>query len=132
MWDIVLAHLGCRPPECGINTPHGTHSKATFKQDLKLVVKQLSEKSKVSKHLTGRKHDSFKSPKSSMLERITSQVDELRYQEETLIVYYIKYYRFVSYIIPYIFPTLLQPLASFVDSQMRIQLTAYMHSQYTS
>ena len=46
---------------------HGTHSKASFKKDFELVVKDLSEKSKVLKHLSGKRRDSFKSLEGSML-----------------------------------------------------------------
>jgi len=57
--------------ESDVQTPRGSHSKASFKKDLKLVVQELSEKSKVFKHLPGRTHDSFKSLKNSMLEKLS-------------------------------------------------------------
>ena len=61
--------------ECGIHPVRTTHSKASFKKDLQIVVKELSEKSEVFKYLPGRRHDSFKSLKGSMLDRLSK--DEL-------------------------------------------------------
>ena len=57
--------------ECGIDSVHNTHSKASFKKDLQIVVKELTEKSKIFKYLPGRRHDSFKSLKGSILERLS-------------------------------------------------------------
>ena len=69
--------------ECGIDPTHGTHSKASVKKDLQLVVKELSEKSKVFMHSPGRRHDSFKSLKGSILEKL--EKDELmKWMEHTI------------------------------------------------
>ena len=63
--------------ECGVRAVQGRHSTASFRKDLQLVVKELVEKSKVFKHLPGRRHDSFKSIKGSMINKLSK--DELTY-----------------------------------------------------
>ena len=61
--------------ECDVSPTYGTHADVSLKKDVKCVVKELVEKSKVFSNIPGRYHTSFKSLTGSITEKL--ELDEL-------------------------------------------------------
>lgn len=55
---------------CFVPPPSTAHTGALYEKDLKLILKEITEHTRVFQYTPGRKHDAFKSLKGSLLEKL--------------------------------------------------------------
>ena len=67
---------------CFVPPPSTAHTGALYEKDLKLILKEITEHTRVFQYTPGRKHDAFKSLKGSLLEKLEWKAMQQWMQEQ--------------------------------------------------